>query len=219
MSRVTRIASSLVIVMLAWLGQGVASAQQAAEPFAVRGFADFGAIAFSASDSFEAVFGSRTGTVFGGGGEVVLPQRIFVGVRASRVEKTGERVFVFDDEVFPLGIETTVRVTPIEITGGYRFGGIGSRVIPYVGGGLGWHRYEESSEFAEDDENVKETHHGYHLLGGAELRLARWFGVGGEVQWTTVPDGLSGDPNSVAAAFEETDLGGVAFRVKFVIGQ
>jgi opacity protein-like surface antigen len=218
MSRLTRLTSSLVVVMLAGLGQGVASAQQA-EPFGVRGFADFGGLAFSAADSFEAVFGTRTGTLFGGGGEVVLPQRIFVGVRASRVEKTGERVFVFDDEVFPLGIATTVRVTPVEISGGYRFRGIGDRVIPYVGGGLGWHRYEETSDFADDDENVKETHQGYHLLGGAEFRLARWFGVGGEVQWTTVPDGLGSDPNGVAAAFDETDLGGVAFRIKFVIGQ
>jgi hypothetical protein len=218
MSRCAPLTSALVLAMLCWLGQGVASAQQP-EPFGVRGFADFGGIAFSASDSFEALFGARTGSVFGGGGEVVLPQRIFVGVRASRVEKTGERVFVFDDEVFPLGIATTVRVTPVDISGGYRFGGAGSRVIPYVGGGLGWHRYEETSEFAGDDENVKETHRGYHLLGGAEVRLARWFGVGGEVQWTTVPDGLGDDPNGVAAAFDETDLGGMAFRLKFVIGQ
>jgi len=221
-----RVPVSLVLALLVWLVPVFASAQQPApprpvsdEPFSVRGFADIGGVSFSAADSFEAVLGTRSGMVFGGGGEVVLPQRLFVGVRASRFEKTGERVFVFDDEVFGLGIDTTVTVTPIELTGGYRFGGMANRVIPYVGGGVGWHRYEETSEFATDDENVKETHTGYHLLGGAEVRLARWFGVGGEAQWTTVPDALGGDPNSVAAAFDESNLGGFSFRVKFVVGQ
>jgi hypothetical protein len=51
------------------------------------------------------------------------------------------------------------------------------------------------------------------------VRLARWFGVGGEVQLSTVPDALGQDPNGVSAAFEERNLGGVAFRVKFVIGR
>lgn len=184
----------------------------------VRGFADAGIFNFAAQQSFETVLGSRSGPLFGGGGELVLAQGLFAGVRISRFQKDGERVFVFDDETFGLGIDTTVRITPIEVTGGYRFS-LGRRVHPYVGGGIGWHRYEETSDFAEDDENVDETHRGYHLLGGAELRLARWFGVGGEVQLTTVPDALGQDPNGVSAAFDETDLGGLAFRVKFVVGR
>lgn len=226
MSGRMRAAGGLVLALLAWLTPGVASAQQpapprsaAAEPFSVRGFGDIGGFSFAAAESFEAVLGTRSGTLFGGGGEVVLPQRIFAGLRVSRFETRGERVFVFDDEVFPLGIDTTVTVTPIELTGGYRFAGGASRVIPYVGGGIGWHRYEETSEFATDEENVKETHTGYHLLGGAEVRLARWFGVGGEAQWTAVPEALGSEPTSVAAAFDESDLGGFAFRVKFIVGR
>lgn len=187
-------------------------------PVAVRGFADIGATTFTASDSFETVLGSNRGTLFGGGGEVVLAPGIFAQVRVSRFQRDGERVFVFENEAFPLGIDTTVRVTPIEVSGGYRFART-RRVVPYVGAGLGWHRYEETSEFADDDENVDETHRGYHLLGGAEVRLARWLGVGGEVQWTTVPDALGQDPNGVSAAYDETNLGGVGVRIRVVIGR
>ncbi len=194
-------------------------AAPAAASTSIRGFADLASTMFAASESFETILGASTGTLFGGGGEVILPQRIFVSVRASRFQKEGERVFVFDGQTFGLGIDTTVRVTPIELTAGYRFGPPRWRVVPYAGGGLGWHRYEETSAFAEDDENVNETHRGYHLMGGVELRLARWLGVGGEAQWTTVPDALGQDPNGVSAAFDETDLGGATLRVKVVIGR
>jgi opacity protein-like surface antigen len=213
------VASAALITAALWPSSGLAQPPQSTAPpsLAVRGFADLGGFSFAAAESFEAVLGSRSGAIFGGGGEVVLPQGIVAGLRVSRFQKTGERVFVFENETFPLGIPATIRITPIEILGGYRFGST-SRVVPYVGGGVGWHRYEETSDFATDEENVNETHTGYHLLGGAEFRLLRWFGVGGEVQWTTVPDALGQDPNGVSAAFDETNLGGVAFRVKFVVG-
>jgi hypothetical protein len=196
-----------------------------------RGFLDVGAIKLTASESFEAIVGTSTAMVFGGGGEVVLPAGIFANVRVSQFQKTGQRAFVFEGETFRLGIETAIRIRPIEVSGGYRFGRQNRRpplparpispprVVPYIGGGLGWHRYTETSEFADDDENVGETFRGYHLLGGAEIRVSRWFGVGGEFQWTTVPDALGQDPNGVSAAFAETDLGGAAFRVRFVVGR
>jgi opacity protein-like surface antigen len=190
-----------------------------AQQWGGRGFFDVGATTFTASQSFEAILGSATGTVFGGGGEVVLPQRIFGRVRVSRFERAGQRVVVFEGETFDLGIDTNVRITPVEVTGGYRFRNADRRVVPYLGAGIGWHRYEETSEFAEGDENVDERHQGYHLLGGAEVRLARRLGVGGELQWTTVPDALGQDPNGVSAAFEDTNLGGVSFRVNVIVGR
>jgi opacity protein-like surface antigen len=196
-----------------------ASAQR--QPLAVRGFGDIGVTWFTAADTFDAVFGSSSGTFFGGGVEVVLPSRVFAGVRFSRFEKTGERVSVSDGEVFPLGIDLTATITPIEISGGYRFRGAGrtGTVIPYLGGGVGWHKYKETSEFAVSGEDVDETFTGYHVLGGVEVRLGRWFGVAGEGQWTTVPDALGADSSSAASEFGESDLGGFAVRVKFVIGR
>jgi opacity protein-like surface antigen len=204
-----------VAVIVVALSPAVANGQTVG----VRGFFDVGTTTFTASKSFEAILGTPTGTVFGGGGEVVLPIGIFATVRASQFKKTGERVFVFEGETLPLGIDTTIRIRPFEVSGGYRFRGLEKRVVPYAGAGIGWHRYEETSEFAEDDENVDETFLGYHVLGGAEFRLTRWLAVSGEFQWTTVPDALGQDPNGVSAAFEETDLGGTAFRVRFVIGR
>ena len=184
----------------------------------VRGFADVGSTTFTANESFEAILGKGGGMVFGGGGEIVLPQRIFVGVRASRFRETGERVFMFEDEVFRLGIPVTLTITPVELTGGYRFD-FGQRLVPFAGGGVGWHRYQETSEFATDEENVDERHTGYHLLGGVELRLARWLGLAGEAQWTTVRDALGTDPNGVSAHFGESDLGGTTVRVRIVLGR
>src|SRR5688572_23114977 len=165
----------------------------------IRGSGDIGAAAFAAGDSFEAVLGSRVGTVFGGGVEVVLARRVFVGVHVSRFRKDGTRVFTFEGDVFDLDIPTTVTVTPIEVSGGYRFSSWRSGVVPYVGGGIGWHRYEETSSFAEDNENVDERNTGYHLMGGAELRLGAWLGVAGEAQWTSVPSAIGGDPGGVSA--------------------
>jgi hypothetical protein len=185
----------------------------------IRGFADIGSTSFAATDSFETILGTATGMVFGGGVEGVLPKNIFVNVRASRFRKTGERVFITDSgERFGLGIPTTIMVTPIEFTGGYRVDR-GWRVVPYGGGGFGRHRYEESSDFAVEDENVKESFNGYHILGGAEFRISQWIGAAGELQWATVPDALGQDPNGVASHFDESDLGGLTVRLKVVIGR
>ena len=42
-------------------------------------------------------------------------------VGAWRFHGEGERAFVFNDEVIPLGIPVDVTVTPIEISAGWRF--------------------------------------------------------------------------------------------------
>lgn len=184
----------------------------------VRGFADVGSTTFAATESFETILGTASGVTFGGGVEAVLPFNVFVNVRASRFRKTGERVFVFEGERFGLGVPATITITPLLFTGGYRFDR-GWRVIPYGGGGIGRHAYEETSEFADGNENVKESFTGYHLLGGAEFRIHRWIGAAAEAQWATVPDALGTDPNGVSSQFDETDLGGVTFRVKVVVGR
>ena len=99
-------------------------ARAEAQSVGARGFFDAGIVKFTASKSFGAILGTASGTVFGGGGEVVLPAGIFATVRASQFKKTGQRVFVFEGETFPLGIDTTIRIRPFEVSGGYRFGGL-----------------------------------------------------------------------------------------------
>ena len=206
-----------VIIALGMLLALTSSA--AAQSLEARGFADVGVTVFTASDSFKAVLGSSTGVVFGGGGGIVLPQKIFVDLRASRFQKTGTRVVVADGETFDLGIENTITITPLEITGGYRFGRAFDATRPYVGGGVGWYRYSESDQFATSSEAVSETYTGFHVLGGAEFRVHRYVSLAGEAAWARVADALGQEPGSVGVAFDETDLGGTTLRVKVIIGR
>jgi len=185
----------------------------------VRAFGEVGARTFTASKSFEAVLGSRSGVVFGGGADVLVGRNLFVSVGISRFQKDGERVAVANGEAFPIGIDTTISIVPIEVSAGWRFTKPRRTVIPYLGGGLGWHRYKETSDFATSDEDVQFTKTGFQLLGGAEWRASRWLGVAGEAAWMSVPNAFDGGATSAAAAFGEDDLGGAVFRVKAVIGR
>lgn len=210
-----RRAGAGLVVMAVLLWARAAGAQS----LEVHGFFDVGATKFTATDSFEAVFGSSVGLVYGGGGGVVLPQNIFIDARATRFKKDGQRVFVNDGDVFELGITNTVTITPFEITGGYRFGRSRDTVRPYAGGGVSWYRYEETDQFATADERFKDTYTGFHLLGGAQIRVTTWLGIAGEAEWASIPNGLGQQPGSVGTGFDETDLGGTTFRAKVVIGR
>lgn len=221
----------VVLAAAGWLATSMPAAAQtrpraAAPPrprpastFSVRGFLDIGSTTFTASQSFEAVLGKASGPLFGGGGEVRLPRNLFASVRGSRFSAEGQRVFVSGGQTFPLGIATTVSVTPIELTGGYRLVRRRWRVVPYAGGGVGWHRYRETSDFAGPSEDVSLTATGYHVVGGAEVPVLRWIAAAVEAQWSRVPDAIGGDRNGVAQAFGESDLGGFTARVKVVVGR
>lgn len=205
-------------VVLAMALVAVLPLSAAAQSVDIKGYGMVGATTFTASETFDAVLGSSSGTIFGGGAEVGLPLGgLYVGVGGWRFKQDGERVFVSGGEVFPLGIPVEVTITPLEIIGGWRFRGLSARVVPYVGGGYSSWRYKETSTFADGDENVDDRFAGFHLLGGAEMRLARWLGVAGEVAWTSIPDAIG--EGGAAAAFDETNLGGTSFRLKVTIGR
>ncbi len=185
----------------------------------IGGYAMFGLISFTAAESFDATLGTTSGPIFGGGARILLPWGgLFADVGAWRFHGEGERAFVFNDEVIPLGIPLDVTVTPIEISGGWRFR-IRSlpKFSPYVAGGFTAMKYHESSDFSDAAEDIDDTFGGYHLLGGAEYKITRWLGVAGEASWTTVPDAIG--ESGVSAAFNETDLGGTTFRFKITIGR
>jgi hypothetical protein len=213
MSR-SRIVRLIVASAIALAGRAAS-----AQPVEAHAFFDVGATRFTATQSFEAVLGSATGIVFGGGGGVVLPQKIFIDGRVSRFQKDGHRAFVDNGAVFNLGITDTITITPFDITAGYRFGRRRDSVRPYAGGGISWYRYTESDQFATAAEQVARTFTGFHLLGGAEFRVSKWVGIGGEGAWASVPNGLGQDPSSVATGFDETNLGGITFRAKIVVGR
>lgn len=206
-------ALSLTVVLL-----GLA-APASAQGIDIKGYGLFGSMTFTASDTFDAVLDRTSGPILGGGAEVGLPfGGLYVGVGGWRFKEDGERVFVSDSgDVFRLGIPVTVEITPIEVTAGWRFKNLSRRFIPYVGAGWSSYAYRETSDFAADGEDVDERFSGYHILGGAEFKVMRWLGVGGEVAWTSIPDGLGA--GGASQAFDETDLGGTSVRLKVSIGR
>ncbi len=181
----------------------------------VRGFGQLGMIRFAAADSFDAITGSPLGIMYGGGAQVGFSNGLFFQGSLERYEEKGERVFVFENQIFQLGITNTVTVTPILFTVGYRQPSV-ENVVGYVGAGVGWTRFEEQADLADPSLNVDESKIGYHVLGGVEYPLTRWLWIGGEGQWSYVPDVLGND--GISASFEEDDLGGFTIRFKVSVG-
>ncbi len=189
------------------------------EPLSVQGFALAGLSFFTASQTFDAILDDRQRPIFGGGLRLIVPGGPYLEIGAWRFQQDGERVFVGDDKgVFRLGIPTTVRMTPLEVTGGWRFRGLlGRRVTPYLGGGLTSLRYEETSDFAADGEDVAERHTGFHLTGGTEVRVGRWIALTGDVVWTSIGDAIG--TGGASAVFGEDDLGGSSIRLRLILGR
>jgi opacity protein-like surface antigen len=188
-------------------------------PVEIGGYAMLGLMNFTAADTFDVGAGSPYGSIFGGGARVGLPLGgLFINVGAWQFRDRGQRVFVFEGEEFPLGIPLNITITPLEIGGGWQFRfRRAPQVRPYVTGGFTSYGYKETSEFATDAENVDERFTGYHLAGGVDFPVQQWIGVGWELNWTTVPDAIGG--GGLSAEFDETNLGGVAFRFKITIGR
>lgn len=185
----------------------------------IGGYAMVGQFSFAASESFDAVLGTTSGVILGGGATVGLPfGGVFVDIAAWRYAGSGERVLVVGDDVFPLGIPIDVEMVPLEISAGWRFRMRRlPTLIPYVAGGYTSFGYTETASFAGSGEDLKERFGGYHLRGGAEFKLTSWLGVAGEMAWTRVPGALGSA--GVSAAFNEDDLGGTSFRARITVGR
>ncbi|MEZ5292693.1 MAG: hypothetical protein R2745_16545 [Vicinamibacterales bacterium] len=184
----------------------------------LRGFGTVAVDWFTASSTFGAVLGSARGTEFGGGLSLTEGPG-FLDIGARRFKKDGERVFVGNlGTVFPLGIPTTVTMTPLDVTIGWRLRPLmGRRLRPYVGGGYTRLTYEETAGFAQDGDDVSESFNGYHVLGGGEFRFGRLVGVAAEVAWTSIANAIG--EGGASKAFDETNLGGTSARFKVVIGR
>jgi len=177
----------------------------------------FGSVqSFTATDTFDAVFGQSYDPFFGGGVQVVFQDRFVVELAASRFKESGERAFISNGQNFRLGIPLTAEIVPFEITGGYRFK-LSPRVRPYVAAGFGTYKYTETSQFNEAGEDVDVRHAGFVLNGGADFRLYSWISIGADVQYTHVP-GILGSAG-VSRQAGEDDLGGVAARFKLIVGR
>lgn len=196
---------------------------QDAPKLSIRPFAEFTVERFSAQETFKAAFGQTAEPFYGGGVQVTFRDRFYGEVSASRFRKTGDRVFRDSSgEVFHLGIPVTATLTPIEVAGGYRFhprrrGRRIAWLVPYVGAGVGSYQYRETSAFADTGEDIDTRHTGFVAHGGAEFRVHRWVGLTADLQYTHVP-GILGS-GGISADTGETDLGGVAGRLRIVVGR
>jgi outer membrane protein W len=201
-------------LLLIGLALAAPAAAQGAPSLSIRPFVMVTDQSFAAADSFEAAFSKTVFPFFGGGVQVVVHDRFFAELSASRFRQNGERAY----RSVKLGIPLVATITPFEITGGYRFRLRQlPRLRPYVAAGFGSYGYTETSTFADPGEDVDTRHSGFVLNGGAEFRLHRWIGLGADVQYSHVP-GILGQ-GGVSQQAGETDLGGVAARFKLVVGR
>jgi outer membrane protein W len=192
------------------------AAAQDAPALSIRPFVMATEQSFAAKETFNAAFGTATAPFIGGGVQVVMFDRLVVEVGASRFKRTGERAFFSGGKSFQLGIPLTATITPVEVTGGYRFG-MWEHARPYVAAGYGSYSYTETSDFAEPGDNVDIRRPGFVVNGGFEFRLHRWVGLSIDAQYSRVR-GILG-AGGVSQQVGEDDLGGIAARFKLVVGR
>jgi hypothetical protein len=178
----------------------------------VRGFVEGGGTVFTATDSFESLFGNARGMTYGGGGQVALANGLLFQVSSDRFKETGTRALVNGAQVYRLSIPDTVTMTPIVAAIGYRQA-TSARIAGYFGAGGGWLTVKEESP------GLATTSKRYvlgHLGVGAELMVVRGVWTAGEVQFRFVPKGL--DPSGIGPVYEEANLGGTRFLFKILVG-
>jgi opacity protein-like surface antigen len=220
---VARVIRGILSIVLVCACAGSASAQTAPraapqEPaISLRPFFLVTGEHLSADETFDAVLGDRALRPFlGGGVQIDFRGGWFVEVAVSHFSETGQRVFVSNGQVFPLGIPLKTTITPLLFTGGYRFT-VSRSVRPYVGVGVGRFAYSEESSFDAPGDGLSTSAAGFAAMGGVEVRLHKWVAVGIDAEYTHVPNVLG--TAGVSQAFGENDLGGTAVRVKILAGR
>jgi Outer membrane protein beta-barrel domain len=202
----------------------------AAPTFAQVDVRPFGLVSverFSASTTIDATLGSSFQPMWGGGVEVGWRSGVFLDAAVSRLSRNGHRAFIAADtgEVSVLTTPLHAALTPFELTIGRRFPvrrtptarRRGLMVVPYVGGGVGIYRYDETSDSSSAGEDFHATHVGFLAVGGAEFRVSKWIGIAADAQYTRVP-GILGH-GGVSQDADEHDLGGIAGRVRVILGK
>jgi len=195
-----------------------------ADAVEVAGFGELGLFWPSAGESVQAILDRDRLQAVGGGLRLASVEGPYIEVSVGRIREAGSRVFIFEGQIFDLGIPTTVTLIPLDFTIGYRIVGRASppglarrpdpRLVPYVGGGIGRMWYRESSEFADD---LTEGTTSYHAAGGVEIGVTRWVTGLVEVRYRWAQGVLA--EGGVSEEFGEDDLGGPTLTFRIAIGR
>jgi hypothetical protein len=183
------------------------------QKLAVRGFFVLDTEMMTATQSFKAITGSSTMIGYGGGGEVInLWKTVFIRGAFAMASASGERAYVIGGNVVPTGVGIDLGLQTIEIGGGWRLPlRKHPAITPYAGGSALFVKYTEDSRFASSLDNVNESFTGYGIEAGVDLTLTRLVYAAVEAQYRLVPNALG--ETGVSKSYNETDLGGFAFRV------
>jgi hypothetical protein len=191
-----------------------AQAQRPREPFVIRGFGEIGYLRLTAKESFNAIFDKDSTWIAGGGADAIWPSGFFGSAEIEWYKMEGERAFVLDDQVFRLGIRDEVRVVPISMTFGYKFGR-STVARPYAGAGYGLYLFKEDADFAQPGDDVSDNFGGFHIVGGVDLFRRRRIAAAVEGRYAWVSDSIG--EGGVSAEFDENDLGGFTIKVKVLV--
>jgi hypothetical protein len=185
------------------------------EPMGLRLFGYVDIESELAKKSFKAVTGSSILIGYGAGLELThLAGPLFLRFAYGQASRSGERVIVFDNDVFSTGIPITVKKTPLEIGVGFSGDRVEHSVAPFFGGGLLLLKYQETTtEFADPTDNTSQTFTGFNVFAGLDLSMSRHFSIGVEGQYRTVQNAIG--ETGVSATYGEKDLGGFGARVSF----
>lgn len=208
--------SVLVLVLTAVLGAGArpAFAQEPEpaqpkqpRPYEIRGYFTAATEKTESPKTFDAILGTESFTLLGGGGELLIKRRWILRGQFLTFSDTGTRVFVGTDRtVFPLGIPLDVTIDVVEFSAGYRFLAK-PRWGAYAAAGRTSYELTERS----NDERDRASGSGWHVLGGIDIKPHKWIVAAGEAQWTTTEDIFDA---GAAEALGESKLGGVRFALR-----
>jgi hypothetical protein len=182
----------------------------------LSGYGFFGDVRLDAAQTFEAVSDTSHARLLGGGFQITnLWKSVFVDVAVSRLTIDGERIFIDNGAVQPLGIPLEISMLYADVAAGWR--DVKGRLSSYVGGGVSRLRYRETSEFAQPEENVTESGTGVLFLAGVDFGLFRWVRVGGELRYRRI-SGVLGS-GGASEKFDEDSAGGVSIALRVSIGR
>ena len=86
-----------------------------------------------------------------------------------------------------------------------------------MGAGLGYYIFRQSSTYTDPSEDASASHVGLLVTGGVEFRVHKWISIGADGQYSHVP-GIFGN-GGLSLQAHEGDLGGIAGRVKVIVGR